>query len=226
VSGRTSPGAEPTRGLVVFDVNIYLDVAQHLGPGASWEDFLCAAAESAVVQAVRPNTRIDSLLALAISKNGSYGKDQLLEIWSGKHLDDATYLKLVQPEDAVGADFRSEDVGFGWSHSEADAFMGDIFDPFWEKTGGYVSRALSYESPPLDHEDGCVYATARDAGAEKIYYERYCVTRDKEFRNADLRGDITVLHPHEWVTHMRQKMNPVNRLAHIQRISAKPTVAA
>ncbi|MFF2297928.1 hypothetical protein [Arthrobacter sp. NPDC058127] len=217
--------ARPPRALVVFDVNIYLDVARILGPAATWDAFL----ELAVKHANEPlphrrDAALDSLRALAISKSGKYEPGVKLEIWFGQHLDDTTYFKLIQ--DAGAAD-RVEDCGFGWAAKDADDFMELLVDPFWCEDDNFVSGdPIGYETPPLDHEDGCVYAIARDAGSENYSYERFCVTRDVDFRNAALKGDIEVMHPHEWVAHVRGKIsngNPMSRMIP-KRVDA-PSVA-
>lgn len=205
----------PPRALVVFDVNVYLDVARILGPTSTLDTFL----ELAVKHANDPlphhrDAALDSLRALAISKSGNYAPGVRLEIWFGQHLDDTTYFKLIQ---GTSAGDHQEDRGFGWSADDANDFMERLVEPFWKDADTFVAGdPIGYETPPLDHEDGCVYATARDAGSEEYFYERFCVTRDADFRNAALNGDIEVMHPHEWVSHVRGKIssgNPMTKMA-------------
>jgi hypothetical protein len=101
---------------------------------------------------------------------------------------DTTYYKLIQSSSAAE---HPEDCGFGWTEDDANDFMEQLVDPFWREAATFVSDdPTGYETPPLDHEDGCVYSIARDAGSEDYFYERFCLTRDVEFRNAELSGDI------------------------------------
>lgn len=183
-----------------------------MGGPFSWEDFTSRAS----IHAADPNphstnAQIDSLRAIAISLSGRYESGCGLEVWFGRHLDDTTFHKLTQPVDGGS---RSEDCGLGWSDDAANDFMDNFVDRIRkDNAGGFLDgHAVPYESPPLDHEDGCVYATARLAGTEDYFYDRFCVTRDHDFRadGAGLNGNIEVLYPHEWLSHVRGKLNAVN----------------
>jgi hypothetical protein len=186
---------------VVFDVNVYLDVASLLGEPFSWADF--DALVSATVNHSLPHAddaRFDSLRALATVKSGDFGDGMRVDTWTSDHIERLMYVKARQSSTAKVA----EDHGLGWGPEAANALVddlsGDLTGP--NSVGEIV---IPYGNPPLSHEDGLVYATARDAGLDGLYYERYCVTRDREFLAADLPGDITVLHPWQWVDLVRTR---------------------
>ena len=79
-----------------------------------------------------------------------------------------------------------------------------VHDLVYGRSGGASIKdvPIPYGTPPLSHEDGCVYRTAADAGDAPTVI-RYCVTRDVAFRRAALPGDVLVVHPWEWVQLVR-----------------------
>ncbi|KQR88753.1 hypothetical protein ASF96_03000 [Microbacterium sp. Leaf179] len=107
-------------------------------------------------------------------------------------------MKAFQPTDA--ADER--DRGLGWSRENAQGLVDDLIVDLLRDTGGSSVGpvSISYGSPPLSHEDGCVYATVKAAGYQDVFYERVCLTRDRFFLDAGLPGLIEVRKPHDWVS--------------------------
>lgn len=173
--------------VVVLDVNIYLDVAREVGEPFTWEKF-----EAALLD--EPS---DSLLAVAALRLGVTPDGARMEVWTSDHIDFLVALKASLPTDAD----EERNRGLGWSvagaQSLVDLLVGDLV---YMTRGGSVGEVrISYGTPPLDHEDGCVYATVRDCGHEDVFYDRLCVTRDGHFLRAKLPGLIDVIHPREWM---------------------------
>lgn len=176
------------RVVIVFDVNIFLDVAADVGEPFTWEKF-------DVVLAGSPS---DSARTVASLRSGTLPDGCPVEVWTSDHIDRLVALKASQPTDAED----ERDRGLGWSITNAqelvDTLVADIVTATNGATVGEVQ--ISYGTPPLSHEDGCVYATIRDAGdAETLYVDRICVTRDGHFLKADLPGLIDVMHPRDWM---------------------------
>lgn len=176
------------RVVVVLDVNIFLDVARALGEPFSWAKF-----EASLASSPAP-----SVQAIAVLRSGKLPDGRAVEVWTSDHIDRLVALKASQSSTATD----ERDRGLGWSVANAQDLIDVLVtDLVIETSGGSVGEVqISYGTPPLDHEDGCVYATVRDAGFDGVVYvERYCLTRDGQFRHAQLPGLIDVLEPHEWV---------------------------
>ena len=184
--------------LVVLDVNIVLDVADLVGEPFSWERFDAVLAEHVDTTVPTPtDARIDSLKAIACLRQGRLPDGTPVEIWTSNHIDLLVAFKATQARDAPDP----RDRGLGWSAAGAQRLIDDLIGDLVYPSGGdsVGDVAISYGTPPLDHEDGCVYATVNNAGHDGLYYDRFCLTRDKGFRAASLPGLIDVLHPSEWV---------------------------
>ena len=192
------------RHAVVFDVNVYLNVAAVIGSPFTWADFDEAAIR--YKDASLPNTvdrRIDSLLAIALCTSGKFAGPQPLEVWTSDHIDQLVEFKAGQP--LVGT--RPEDRGLGWSPQESTALLTNFVDDlvYDMSNGGSVGEVkVSQGCPPLSHEDGCVFATASLAApGESAFYHRYLVTNDRDFRAASLSSSVEVFYPHEWIQLIR-----------------------
>jgi hypothetical protein len=186
---------------VVFDVNVYLDAAELLGPPFTWEKFATAAAKYRASPLKCQDRRIDSLRAIAVATSGKFTAHVPLQVWTSDHIDNLVALKAGQPKDGG----CPEDFGLGWSPDDAAALVDDlVWDLVYDKSGGGACRNIEipYGSPPLSHEDGIVYRTAEQCGDQHAI--KYCVTNDRPFRIADLPGDITVLYAYEWVDLVRR----------------------
>lgn len=185
--------APPQAHLVVFDVNVYLDVARLLGEPFSWEGF-SALATRAAQWPTPTDPMFDSVRAIATTLSGRFAGMEPLEVWTSDHIDDTVEFKAAQAPLA----------GLGWSAAAAGDLVVDLIGEVCVRShGGSVPVEISYGAPPLDHEDGLVYRTANEAGDPSVYYERYCVTRDREFHEAMLPGPIEVLTPREFVSYVR-----------------------
>lgn len=193
--------------VVVFDVNIYVDIAGLVASPFNWADFTSVAGQ--VMNHPAPhneNAAYDSLRAVAMSATGQVGTGEALEVWTSEHIDKLTISKV-----------RSEVVdrtGAPWSEEHAVNFHDELVNTlvFDLTRGGSVGRILDpADSPPLDHEDGCVMRTAIAAGAV-VESRRYCVTRDGPFRTAfleeQLEPSVEVLYPSEWIEILRRARRP------------------
>jgi hypothetical protein len=195
------------RHAVVFDINIYLDVADLLGPPFTWEKFDAAAVTHRAAPLPNPDRRIDSLRALAVSQSGRLVANQPLEIWLSNHIEELILTKARQPRDQATPELS----GLGWTGDESESILEDLArDLAYERTnGGSVGDVrVSAGTPILSHEDGLVLAAAYAAptDTEGAHYDRYCVTQDRDFRRAmpQLRGDVTIMYAYEWVNFIQR----------------------
>lgn len=200
-----SDSAYPDLHTVVFDVNVYLDVAALVGPPFTWEKF-----QDLSVQHGRcalpnhPDRRVDSLRAISVCLNGRFAGPEPLEVWTSEHINSLVELKATQPVDGP----TPEEQGLGWSAADARDLLIDLVeDLVYDKTEGGAVQLIGIEGrPPLSHEDACVFTTAVGAAQETLPPSiKYCVTRDEQFRKAHgLNPNVTVLFPDEFVAMVRR----------------------
>lgn len=193
--------ADPDVHVVVFDVNVWLDVAALVGSGFTFDRLTERVAAAGMQPCPAQDRRLDSARALAVCTSGRLAGDELLEVWTSAHIDDVLVHKLTQGTDGV----IPEETGYGWSADDAHDFLDDCVYELVESTyGGTVGEiVIPNGNPPLSHEDGCVYRTATEAGDD--FPVRYCVTWDRDFRTAaGLPGDVTMFYPSEWVMYVRK----------------------
>lgn len=188
--------------IVVLDVNIFLDVVRSVGGVCSLTQIvnLCASGD-----------KRSALHLFSYLRSGKRPSGEVFEVWTSDHINRLVALKASQPKNA--ADER--DRGLGLSEADAQSLVDDLVWPLVDATGGdivHVNR--SSESPPLDHEDGLVHATARHAGHEGVLYDRrFCITRDTGFLDAATGLVVEKSHPDDWIIEHR-------RLASEARIKA------
>ncbi len=195
----------PDLHAVVFDVNVYLDVASLVGPPFTWDKFQDAAARNA--DAPLPNhadRRVDSLRAVSACLEGRFAGPERIEVWSSEHIDSLVVRKASQPQNASTPELS----GLGWAQTEAESLLVDLVDDLvYEKTEGGSATYVGVDGrPPLDHEDACVFTTALHAAGDAIPPSiKYCVTRDEQFRTATgLNSNVLVLYPDEFVSIVRR----------------------
>lgn len=169
------------RVIVVFDVNVYLNAAEALTEPFRWADLTDKIAEHySDAGNAKVSPQIDALRCIALASSGRLAGDVLLEVWTSDHIDALVKLKAMQPSDESLDD---EDCGLGWSPENAEALLDDLV---WrvvdDSSGGTIGNVWRpRETPPLSHEDGLVYATARDADADDVLCRRFVVTSDRGF---------------------------------------------
>lgn len=201
-------GPEAQRHLIVFDVNVYLDVARHLGPPFSWEEFADAAARTSRHPfPYKADYSVDSLRAIAMCTSGRFAGDEPVEVWTNAHIDGLVRRKAEQP---VEPDPVSGLRGLGWSTSDAQGLVTELVQGLTEKSSGGTLGAGHFPdgNPPLDHEDGMVYGACRFLAGDDPLAHVYCVTRDRGFLDAyragRLGGHSIVLTPAQAVGLMRR----------------------
>ncbi|MDG5769289.1 hypothetical protein [Mycolicibacterium fortuitum] len=201
---------ESPPAVVVFDVNIYVDLAGLITQPFEWDKLEAAAVGHWNDALPHPtDARFDSLRAVLMSKTGQVGpsgSSERLEVWTSEHIDDLVVKKVH--ENVTDA------AGRGWTQANAEDLLEKlVYDLVFDFThGGTAGRVLDpLNHPPLDREDGCVMRTAASSG-DVLESPRYCVTRDREFREAcradQLEPSVQVLYPHEWVTALRNTRRP------------------
>lgn len=189
------------RHLVVFDVNVYLDVAFLTGAPFSWESFDEIAASIARVPVPHANGAYDSLRAIATCQSGIFAGSETAEVFTNDHIEDMVHAKAQHPVvPAPGSDLK----GLGWNRSDADALLeGFVWEVCDRSSGGCVKIEVPDGKPPLDHEDGMVYGACKYLAGEYPLAKVYCVTRDRPFLEAaklgELSGHTRVLDPAKFV---------------------------
>lgn len=201
-----SIGNGAQRHVVVFDCNIYLDVAHLLGAPFTWDKFHAAAARLARQPLPHPGNRaFDSLRATALCTSGTFAGDETLEVWSSAHIDKIVRGKAAQstrPDPFTG--YR----GLGWPAADAEGLLSDLVRGLIDDSGGgTVNTRYPDGNPPLDHEDGMVYGACRHLAGDDPLARVYCVTRDRGFLAAyeqkELTGHSAVLSPVRFVELVR-----------------------
>lgn len=188
----SEPHIDQGRLLVVLDANVLLDVATLVGEPFTWSKFDAIAAAA-------PGTHAGaSVRAVQLLRGGQHPDGRRIEVWTSDHIDQLVAVKAHQSRTAND----ERDRGLGWSRENAQGLVDALVVDLLQDTGGdsVGTVQISYGSPPLSHEDGCVYATARAAGHEGVFYDRVCLTRDRFFLEASLPGLIDVHKPHDWVS--------------------------
>ena len=188
--------------IVVFDVNVYLDVARHLGEPFDWSLFNDESIAVSRLSQASYRRRHWSLAALALTMSGRLVGSNALEVWTSDHIDGLVRHKAKQPDDPR---LDAEDRGLGWSDDNASALVDNLIWEFVERSGGgSMQVVVPHRSPPLSHEDGMVYATARRAADGDESMERIVVTGDNDFLNDGTLQYPTVMHPSTFVRAVRE----------------------
>lgn len=183
-------GEEQQRHVVVFDVNVYLDVANLLGPPFTW-DKLSKAAASVAREPVphRNDLAYDSLRAIAACTSGRFAGSESLEVWTNAHIDKMVRSKARQP---ASPDPRTGHRGLGWGGDEANGLVTELIEGLTARSlGGTLGDTYPDGNPPLDHEDGMVYGACKWLAGDDPLCMVYCVTRDRGFISAHSNGSLT-----------------------------------
>lgn len=192
----------PSLHVVVFDVNVYLDAAQLVGEPFDWSKFNELAVRHANAVVPARDARIDSLRALSLCTSNRFAGSEPLEVWTSSHIDALVVRKARQP--VTGK--TPEDRGLGWRVEHAEGLLEElVYGLVFRPDGGGTVGDLNIPAgtPPLSHEDGLVYQTAKMAGDNEKSF-KYCITRDEEFRKNAPHSDIITLYPHEWIFLVRR----------------------
>ncbi len=193
---------EVTTHIVVFDVNVFLDVASLIGPPFTWRALTEHSARVSGAPVPHPtDPRHDSLRAIAGTQSGKFAGVQPMQVWTSAHIDALVRHKACQPNDDA---LFPEDRGLGWSPEHGQGLVDDLIWGLVDRTAGdTVGDVYPYGDPPLSHEDGLVFGACREALDQDLLCERYCVTNDRDFLGGDLPGHIRVLRPAQFVRLLR-----------------------
>lgn len=200
-------GNAAQRHAVVFDCNVYLDVARLLGPPFSWDAFAAAAAHVAKEPVPhRVDRSQDSLRAIAMCMSGWFAGDEPVEVWTNTHIDKIVRGKAVEP---TAPDPLTGYRGLGWARHDAQSLVMNLIHGVAERSnGGTLGDHHPDGNPPLDHEDGMVYGACRFLTAADPLARVYCVTNDngflKAYKEKSLADHSTVLTPSQFVVLVRR----------------------
>jgi hypothetical protein len=173
----------PTKYIVVFDVNIYLSVARLLGEPFSQADFQRLVISTAGQSEATYTRDHWAVLAIAVCSSGLLSAGVPLEVWSSDHINTLVPFKAAQLNNPKLA---PEDRGLGWSDDNARDLLENLVWWIVDQSGGdEINVVYPRSSPPLTHEDGLVYATARDCDSGDAVCERILVTADGDFLDAE-----------------------------------------
>jgi len=193
-----SADTEVKRHLVIFDCNVYLDIASVLGSPFSWRTFGTAVARLVGSPVPHPENRAhDSLRAVAACTSGRFAGEELLEVWTCDHVNRLVEVKANHPTTPHS---KTGHIGLGWSATDARDLVSVLVDGLVERSGGgSIGQAFPDGNPPLDHEDGLVYGACRKLSSDDPLSEVYCVTRDRGFllahRDKKLSSHTRVINP-------------------------------
>lgn len=199
-------GRRQPRHIVIFDVNVYLDVARLLGPPFTWDKFNEATARVARAAVPHPSdVAQDSLRAVAACTSGLLAGAETLEVFTNSHID-----KLVRGKacESVVPDPETGYHGLDWAQKDADTLITDLVYGLLERSHGEtLGDTFPDGNPPLDHEDGMVFGACRLLAGNDPLSTVYCVTRDRKFREQSEAGRISnhtkVLHPTTFLQFVR-----------------------
>lgn len=86
------------RHCVLFDCNVYLDVASLLGAPFEWAKFHQRSAQLHDAPLPHPSDQAnDSLRALAVCLSGRFAGEETLEVWTSSHIEAIVRGKAQQP---------------------------------------------------------------------------------------------------------------------------------
>lgn len=193
------------RHVVVFDCNVYLDVARLIGEPFTRESFDRYAAKLTAVSVPSSDPRHDSLRAIAACTLGRLAGSDTLEVWTSDHINRMVRNKAMH---STVTDPKLGSSGLGWAQMHAEALVSDLVYWIVDSSGGdSIGQNVPDGEPPLDHEDGLVYGACREIARSEALCKVYCVTNDKQFlrdyQAKRLRDHTTVLAPARFLALVR-----------------------
>lgn len=122
----------------MLDVNVYLEVAELLGPPFTWAAFDAAAARATSEPfPCTSNPRIDSLRVVSMCTSGRFAGDDSVEVWTSAHIDKLVRSKASQP---VVPTPGSNKRGLGWSEADAQSLVVDLVEGLTRRSAGRHAR--------------------------------------------------------------------------------------
>lgn len=198
--------------IVVFDVNVFIDVAAYVGEPFAWSRFQAEVAKLHSEPCPASNRAVDAMRAVALVSNGRVTSRIRVQVWTSDHIDALLRHKACQP---AGVGMTAEDRGLGWAPSAADELVSELIGrTLRDSGGGSIGEVLiPRDAPPLEHEDGLVYASGREAFGGDVFARRFVVTSDKDFIHHGSKPGAypEVLHPSRFV-HLVRTLRAQERL--------------
>lgn len=169
-----TPDPVPDVHVVVFDVNVWMDLGRR-DPGLkSFEDVVEAAKSHWVTGPASGDRLTCSLLAVACCALGYHPSPFRLEAWTSEHIDETLVHQLQQPPG------DGSSTGLGWSEHDARAFLDKVVygAGIDASGGGSIDGPIADGGEVLGNEDSKVYTTARKAAGTEYIARRFLVTND------------------------------------------------
>jgi hypothetical protein len=186
--------SRPQPFIAVPDVNVYLTVANLLGPGFTAQEFM------AKVQEAKDPSRLPDVFTLFASLLKPHPDGSAIQITSGEHILKTAAWKAIQPTAA----HTDEDSGLGWRKDDIHCITDIIYDLVDTTGGELINLNGAFMHPPLDYEDGCVMRCALDARKDQALFRRFCITYDRKMTaKMKVCRQVTVCSPEEWCRDIR-----------------------
>jgi hypothetical protein len=183
--------------IVVFDMNIYLDVARLVKELFSRETLQTKLMIHRYNSDSSPESLISSAQVVAICASGVFAGTQKLQVWTNSWIENGVVKVAKRP--------RNES-GLGWSAINAESLRMDlIHDTVITPSGGHsvpADKTANYDG--LSWDDSQVLHTAHHVLKLSPYSTSICLTNDKKFRNTDSCGSVTMLVPDEFLYLIRE----------------------
>ncbi len=203
--------------VVVPDVNIFLNIARHVGRPWDIGEFGEVAAPLR-----KPSTQksgiFDSVRCIDWCMTKLSPHSLRIAISTADHILNTVFYKATQPLHSV----EHNGQGLGWSKADAEKIIDFIQDIVKFTSGANLGFVPPRGNPPLDHEDGSVLGAARAAIQATSVANGYIVTCDNDFISAAPKSlDVSVVDPFQWVHECRK----AERIRLIQSMPAPTTPA-
>lgn len=188
--------------IVVFDMNIYIDVARLVKEPFSRQTMQIKVMGHKHNPDSNPNPLISSAQVVGICASGVFAGSQKLQVWTNSWIENGVVRVAKRP--------RNE-RGLGWSEGNAELLRTDlIHDTVVTPSGGRsvpADKTANYAG--LSWDDSQVLHTALHVLRLSPDSTSICLTNDKEFRNTDSCGPVTMLTPEEFLLLIRTARSQV-----------------
>lgn len=189
---------------VVFDCNIYLDVADAFRTGLDLENLLFLSQDHANRLSPPAKYSVDALIR---ASTGRVANDIRLVTFTSEHILLTSLHKAQLPDLPHLPD---EQRGLGLDTKQVDDLEHNLIRKLVAQSTGALIPEAEYsveQSPPLDHEDGRVYGLCKFLATHVHSGAIYLVTQDAKFVAASRRfpaSNIQVVPPQQFLDRCRQ----------------------
>lgn len=186
--------ANPKPIAVIFDHNIYLDIARLLGQPYN-ESRLRSQVMGHKPDASRPNRKMDAGVSVLLCSTGNLAGQQRIQVWSSSWIERGVVNAAKRP---------ITESGLGWTEENAKALRTELIaSTAVGRSNGHSIKAvptIKYEK--LSSDDSSVFHTALQA--LNLCSRSFCVTSDNQFLNNAPRIGVEVLPPAVLVEMIRE----------------------